>query len=340
MRILPDPDALAFAESVRALLAQHCPPEALRAAWDSEQGAVPELWRRLADLGVTGLTVPAAAGGAGMDLTFAVPVLVEAGRAALPEPLAEHLAAVELLRGAGGDAAAAWLRRLAAGEALAVAALPPGELVAAADRADVLLLAGADGGVRLLTAADARVVVTPTLDRGLRLARVGGAGERLAGAGAEAVAAAFDTGCLASAAELLGLAQAALDAAVRYARQREQFGRPIGSFQAVQHQLADAYVAIAFAAPVVHRGAWSLAHALPSRARDASHAKLAAGRAATTATRAALQVHGAIGYTYEHDLHMWLKRTWSRLALWGDEDFHRARVAEAVLGDHPPPRVP
>jgi alkylation response protein AidB-like acyl-CoA dehydrogenase len=127
---------------------------------------------------------------------------------------------------------------------------------------------------------------------------------------------------------------------VRYAHQREQFGKPIGSFQAVKHQLADVFVANAFALPVVHRAAWSVAHDLPSRVRDASHAKHAAGRAAAQAARTALQVHAGIGYTYEHDLHMWMKRTWSLSSLWGDTDAHRRRVAAAVLADEPPPRVP
>ncbi len=118
---------------------------------------------------------------------------------------------------------------------------------------------------------------------------------------------------------------------VRYAEQREQFGKPIGSFQAVKHQLADGYVDNAFALPVVHRGAWSVARGLPTAGRDASHAKLAATRAAERAARTALQVHAGIGYTYEHDLHMWMKRTWALSAAWGGPAFHRGRVA-ATLG--------
>jgi alkylation response protein AidB-like acyl-CoA dehydrogenase len=107
----------------------------------------------------------------------------------------------------------------------------------------------------------------------------------------------------------------------------------------VKHQLADVYVDNAFALPVVHRAAWSVAHHLPSRERDASHAKLAASRAARHAARTALQVHAGIGYTYEHDLHMWMKRTWSLTSLWGGDAFHRARVAAAVVGEQPLPRV-
>jgi hypothetical protein len=140
---------------------------------------------------------------------------------------------------------------------------------------------------------------------------------------------------VAVAAQQTGLAAAMLDLAVRYALQREQFGAVIGSFQAVKHQLADCYVANAFAQPVVARAAWSVATGSPTRARDASHAKVAAGRAAATAARTALQVHAGIGYTYEHDLHMWMKRTWSLTSLWGTTAWHRTRVADAVLEGQP-----
>jgi alkylation response protein AidB-like acyl-CoA dehydrogenase len=99
----------------------------------------------------------------------------------------------------------------------------------------------------------------------------------------------------------------------------------------VKHQLADAYVATSFARPVVHRAAWSVAGNLSSRSRDASHAKHAASVAAGRVARTALQVHGGIGYTFEHDLHMWLKRTWTLSALWGHAAWHKDRVARSVL---------
>jgi alkylation response protein AidB-like acyl-CoA dehydrogenase len=212
-------------------------------------------------------------------------------------------------------------------------------LVLAAPWADLFLLA--DGsGVRAVERDDVSVSPAPSIDRGVRLGAVAwdaDAGTSLDGSDA---AAAYDVACVAAAAELVGLAQAMLGMSVRHAQQREQFGKPIGSFQAVKHQLADVYVDIAFALPVVHRAAWSVARGLPSRGRDASHAKHAAGGAAERAARTALQVHAGIGYTYEHDLHMWMKRTWTLTGQWGDTDHHRARVAAAVLGEHPPPRVP
>ena len=339
MRILPSTDALEFASAVGELLARSCDVPALRAAWDGDTGRVPGLWKRLAEIGVTGLTVPAEHGGAGMDLTAAVPVLVELGRAAAPEPLAATLAGVALLAAAGGPVAEEWLPRVAAGDAaLAVGEGTPAQLSGGSWADLVLVACDEPHGIWAVRRDDAAVAPIDALDRGAGLASVAWSGGVEVG-GADGWLA-FDTACVAVAAELVGQAQAMLDMSVRYAAQREQFGKPIGSFQAVKHQLADVYVAIAFAAPVVHRAAWSVAHRLPSQARDASHAKLAATAAAERAARTALQVHAGIGYTYEHELHMWMKRTWTLASQWGDPSFHRRRVTAAVLADTPSPRVP
>jgi alkylation response protein AidB-like acyl-CoA dehydrogenase len=340
MRLQPDHDALAFAAAVRDLLAQACDAQALRQAWDTSgfdlrtsgttNGRVPGLWKRLADMGVTGLVVPEEFDGAGLDLTGAVPVFVEAGRAALPEPLVQTATAATLLAAAGGPLAAEWLPRIAAGDAVAAIGEGSPALVVGGQWAD-LFLVGDDSGVRALTRDEVRVENAQSIDPGLGLAHVtapDGAGQVVDGADGLA---AFDFACVAVAAELVGLAQAMLGRAVAYAKVREQFGSAIGAFQAVKHQLADAFVANSFALPVVHRAAWSVAHAEPTRLRHASHAKYAAGRAATRAARTALQVHAGIGYTYENDLHMWLKRTWSLTAQWGTTDWHKDRAARALL---------
>ena len=339
MRILPSTEALEFAAAVGELLARSCDVPALRAAWDGDTGRVPGLWKRLAEIGVTGITVPAEHGGAGMDLTAAVPVLVELGRAAAPEPLVATLAGVALLAAAGGPVAEEWLPRVAAGDAvLAVGEGNPAQL-SGGSWADLTLVAADEPhGIWAVRREDASVTPIDALDHGAGLASVAWTGGVEVEGGDGWLA--FDTACVAVAAELLGLTQAMLDMSVRYAAQREQFGKPIGSFQAVKHQLADVYVAGAFAAPVVHRAAWSVAHRLPSRARDASHAKLVATQAAERAARTALQVHAGIGYTYEHELHLWMKRTWTLASQWGDPSFHRRRVTAAVLADDPPPRVP
>ncbi len=337
MRFTSTSDQQLFAKTVRDLLERECSRAALRAAWDSDSGRVPGLWTRLAELGVTGMAVPEAYDGLGLDAVDIVPVLEETGRVALPEPLAGTVVGAHVLAEAGGEAAREWLPRVVAGEAVLAVGLGPGDYIVGADDADLLLVGDADG-VSAVPRASVTVEPQPGVDRGMRLSRVTWderSATPLRGVDRQA---AFDRCVLAAAAQLVGLGTAMLEMSVPYAGQREQFGRPIGSFQAVKHQLADVYVAVEFARPVVARAAWSLARNLPTRGRDVSHAKHAAGEAARRAARVALQVHGGIGYTFEHDLHMWLKRTWTLGSLWGDERWHRARVAASLAAGHP--RVP
>src|SRR3954468_4047470 len=340
MRLRPDQDALDFGASVRELLEQQCDAEALRAAWDSTDGRVPGLWKRFADIGVTGLTVLEEYGGAGMDLTWALPMLTAVGRAAAPEPLVETLAAARIVAAAGGAVASEWLPQVADGSAVLAVGPGPSGVVSAAASADLLLLAD-DEAVWALPAAAVSVQQLPSVDTGVRLATVEWSPkDAVARIDPQLAESAYEWAVVATSAQLVGLAEAMLDMAVRYALQREQFGKPIGSFQAIKHQLADVYVGLAFARPVVNRAAWSVTRDQPSRARDASHAKHAASVAAGRAARTALQVHGGIGYTFEHDLHMWLKRTWSLSSLWGNAAHHRARVATAVLDQGVLSRVP
>jgi alkylation response protein AidB-like acyl-CoA dehydrogenase len=136
---------------------------------------------------------------------------------------------------------------------------------------------------------------------------------------------------LACAAQQLGICQQMTDMAIRYAAQREQFGKPIGSFQAIKHMLANVVVRLEFARPVVYRAAYSVAHDTATRSVDVSHAKLAASQAAVFGAKVAMQVHGAIGYTWEQDLQIWMKRAWALDIAWGTGAWHRKRVASAVL---------
>jgi hypothetical protein len=131
---------------------------------------------------------------------------------------------------------------------------------------------------------------------------------------------------LAAAAELIGLGQRMIDMTVEHVSSREQFGVPVGSFQAVKHHLADALKELAFARPPVWRAAWSLAHGTDTIARDVSMAKAMASDAASFVARQALQCHGAIGYTVEYDLHTYLKRTWVLARAHGDAAWHRTRI--------------
>jgi alkylation response protein AidB-like acyl-CoA dehydrogenase len=326
-----------FQESIRALLARECAPEHLRAAVKSPTGRSPERWAKLARAGLLGLLVPETQGGLGLDEIDLVLPLEETGRVALPEPIVDTAAVgVPLLRDGGARALAGeWLPRLAAGDAILAVGHPANPCVADAHVADLLVLAdGAD--VHAVRRDDVALEPQPASDPLRRLFRVEWSAARATRVargdeGRRLLEAAFDRGALATAAQLLGVAARLVDAGARYAAERQQFGRPIGSFQAVKHMLANVQVRLEFARPVVHRAAFSVARGLPTRAADVSHAKAAASGAAVAAARAALQVHGAIGYTWEVDLHLWMKRAWALEAVWGNRAWHRARVAAAVI---------
>jgi alkylation response protein AidB-like acyl-CoA dehydrogenase len=141
-----------------------------------------------------------------------------------------------------------------------------------------------------------------------------------------------DRAAVATAAELLGLTERMIGLAADYAKERHQFGKPIGSFQAVKHLLAGAQVKLEFARPVVYGAAWSLDQAEPTASRAASTAKAYASDAATEAARVSLQVHGAIGYTWECDLHLFLKRAWALAEAWGSAAEHRSLVLDSLAG--------
>ena len=138
------------------------------------------------------------------------------------------------------------------------------------------------------------------------------------------------TGALGTAAVLVGLGQHLLDTTVAYVSERHQFGQPVGGFQAVKHHLADAAKDLAFARPMVWRAAHGLDVGSADAARDVSAAKALASDAASLTADVALQCHGAIGYTVEYDLHLWLKRVWALSRAWGDAAHHRRLVGDAL----------
>ena len=149
--------------------------------------------------------------------------------------------------------------------------------------------------------------------------------------------AAGERGALAAAAQMVGLAQRMLDLSVDYVAQRKQFDKVIGSFQAVQHHLADIVTKIEFAKPVLYRAFYALQHNEPDLAVRISHAKLQCSEASWFASRNSLQVHGAMGYTWEVDLQMFMKRAWVLDSVWGDKGFHSARLTQGLLrNSHPP----
>ncbi len=319
MRFAFTPEQLAFRDAARDLLTGECPPAAVRAAWTSGTGRSVTAWPALAAMGVLGALAPEPAGGLGLNLVDLVLVLEETGYVALPDPIVEHAAvAVPLLPDPGPAAA---------GEVTVTAALDGSGLAVWADTADLVVV---DAGDALAVAARAALALAPrrSVDGARRLFGVGPVPDTAARV---ADGAAFERGALGAAAQLVGLTRRLLDLTVGYVGERRQFGVPVGSFQAVKHHLADARLALEFAAPLVYRAAWSLAAGDPDAALHVSMAKAQAGDAAHRAGRAALQCHGAIGYSYEYDLHLYLKRAWALAAAWGDAPWHRGRVGRAIL---------
>jgi len=302
-------------------------------------------------MGVVGLSVPESLGGLGLGMVDLVPLLEESGRVALPEPLVEStaLTAPLLAELGGADPAVApwlspWLSGIARGEvAAAVGGMPPDPspgpiTVAGAAGADLFVLVGqGQGGPEIHVVGSDRVDVTPvsSLDPTRRLGLVEWVPtpDTRAASGPEAAAGmarTADRAAVATASQLLGLSDRMIGMAAEYARGRHQFGKPIGSFQAVKHMLAGAQVRLEFARPAVYAAAWSLDEGEPTASRAASTGKALASDAAIEAARVALQVHGAIGYTWECDLHLFLKRAWALAEAWGSASDHRQSVLASL----------
>lgn len=335
-------DQLLLQQTVRDFLEGECTVEHVRAMWETETGRSPEFWGKLAEIGVPGLLVPDANDGLGMNEVDMVLVLEETGRAGLAEPII-HTAfvAAPMLAESGADAVAKeWLPKIASGEAIVAVGHDQSPFVSDAHIADLLLLSSGDA-VHAVPAAEIQITMQAANDPAKKLASVEwtpSASTLLAegDAGSTLQAAAFDRGVLGCAAQLLGVGQQLIEMAVLYATQRKQFGVPIGSFQAVKHMLANEKVKVEYARTLVYRAADSVAHNRPSRSTDVSMAKIATSEAAVATAKTALQVHGALGYTWEQDLHVWMRRAWSLDASWGSLPYHRARLASAVIdGDSP-----
>jgi len=328
-----DDDQIAFRDAVRDLLDKECTPATVRAAWEAPAGDLDRgVWDRLSEMGVLATLVPEGADGLGLDEQALVLVLEEAGRAGLPHPLVETAAvAAPLVAGDGSGPGPAGVPD-AHGLGMVASDLGGPHVACAADADWLMLRDRATGALHLVDPAATVLTPVATVDGARRAATVDwqAAPESLVTDDPVAVALAFDRGAFGAAALLVGLGQRMLDLTVAYVTERRQFGVPIGSFQAVKHHLADALKELAFARPAVYRAAHSLATGADTRARDVSMAKAMASDAAWFVGRRALQCHGAIGYTVEHDLQLYLKRTWALSKAWGDPSLHRTRVAESI----------
>ena len=316
-----------FGSSLDKLLAAADPVAAARAWATGDTAPGLALWRRIAELGTTALLVPERADGLAAGPVELVVALESLGRYAVPGPWVETLAFMTRLVESTPDLGVRdeVLAAVARGEELVSVAAPPHTPYALdADVARTMLVQ--DGRLHLAQVGTRRRSVDPTR----RLFEL--SSERaLMPVPQEGLDDAFDLAVLACSAQLLGLGEHLLTTTVDYVKQRNQFGRPVGSYQALKHQLADVRIALDFVRPLVQGAA--LAHGGPTQARDVSAAKVAASDAAYLAARTGLQLHGAIGYTEEHDLSLWILKVRALVGAWGTTSFHRGRVLRTLTRD-------
>jgi len=330
MRFLLDTEQRDFAASLDALLSAADVPAAVRARGAGDPAPVRELWRRLGESGVFALAVPEEYEGVGLLPVELAVACIELGRHAVPGPLAETFAASALLGRLGGEPAEYWLPQAATGTALlTLAATEVSPYAADADLADLRLLLTPDE----LRLPDADLS-QPTLDPARRLSRPTDGKPIASGAPLAACADhAVQVAALATAALALGTGRRLLSATVDHANTRVQFGTPIGGFQAVKHRLADVLLQLEFAEPLLYAAAVALHAGEPSSGAEVAAAKAACSEAGYSAARAALQLHGTIGFTDEFDLSLWIRRARVLRSAWGSPSACRLRVLAAEHHD-------
>jgi alkylation response protein AidB-like acyl-CoA dehydrogenase len=351
MNFEPSDEQLLLQATVRQFLERECPPERRRALFEAESGFDPVLWKGMIELGLGGIHLPEAHGGVGLELLDLALVAEELGRHAAPGPFLGH-ALAGLAVAAGGDAAQQrrWLPKLATGAALGTVALAeeggawlPEDWTLAgdgalqgvklhapgADAADLIVVGVAGGGLALVERETGGVVIEPEdgADRSRRLARVrfeGACAEQLAPGAAARVR---DAGLVLLAADAWGGASRCVELAVEHAKIRRQFGVPIGSFQALKHQLANLAVEVEPVRALV----WWAAHAFDRAPAEAERAAALAKAHATDrfmqAARDTVEAHGGIGFTWECDVQLYFKRALFDRAWLGTPARHRERVA-------------
>jgi alkylation response protein AidB-like acyl-CoA dehydrogenase len=349
--------------AAREFLASRLKPERIRELAESEDAHDEALWREIVDLNWPGLLIDEQYGGQGLGAVELVVLMEQVGYALLPGPFFSNvLAGIALESAATDEQRERWLAPLAAGEKRGTLALwdagagrdpyditlepePSnggwvlnGEKLFVLDAATTdFLIVGATGDRRFIVDRDSpgiTVTRTPAMDETRKQHAVKFDGVQVDGEAEfgdpDALDRARRLAYTALAAELVGVAQRAMEMAVEYAKERKQFGRPIGAYQAVSHRCAQMLLETEGARSAAYYAAWAAENEPETAPLAASMAKAYCSDAATHVTGSSLQVHGGIGFTWEHDLHLWLKRAHSGAALMGDPSWHRERVADLI----------
>ena len=316
-------------QTAHEFLGSRFKPEMVRELAESDSPYDEAIWKEMCDLGWPGIAISEEHGGQGLGAVELIILLEELGYYCAPAPFIANAFAGALIETAGSDEQKGrWLPGIASGEARGSAAFTPdNSVVGAAAGTSVLVLASDEGGGRLVETESAKLERLDLIDTTRAYYKVSAdGGDPLPGDIAPALAA----GSVALAAELVGLAQRALDISVAYAKEREQFGRAIGAYQAVSHRLADMLWDVEEARSLTYSAAWALDADQDLVPLAASMAKARASDAATNVTHQAIQTLGGIGFTWEHDIHFFLKRARASAQLLGSARTHRDRVATLV----------
>jgi len=358
--------------SARAFLDEHCKPATVRSSWDDPRGDNDAMWKEMAQLGWLGLSLPEVYGGSGLGMVETAVLLEEMGHAACPGPYVPTMLAATAFAEAGTDAQKQrWLPAIATGEARATIAFLDGDLdwgpeavttraertpqgwrltgekrfVPWAHVADVMLIParGPEGVTLFLVGGEARgITMSPVAGMDLatrwvhvRLDGVPLAADAVLGEPGQAgplLAGLLRRGAVGAAAEMLGAARRCLEMSVAYAKVREQFGQPIGSFQAIRHKCAEMLVEVENSHAATYYAAWALDARADDHVLAASVAKAYVGDASRKVCGESIQVHGGIGFTWEYDLHLYFKRAKALEAMYGDGDYHRELIVRSVAG--------
>lgn len=333
-------DDLALREAVSRFLMTEAAPEVLREIWQEDSGRSPQLRAAIAEQGVTALSIPEAYDGLGMDDVIWSLISQELGYYAIPDSLIdtayvgayliEHLPDTVTTK-------AEWLRSIAHGELRVAIAHDLEAFVADAHLADVIFAFTAEG-LYVLTQADVTLTHNPSIDSSRRIYQMTVNNTDCQPVLSANISVALQTqvqqrGAIANAGQQLGLAQRMLDLSIDYVNQRKQFGKAIGSFQALKHKLADVVSAIEIAKPALYRAAYSLSKQNEQAHVYVAQAVLQARDAGKLAAKHSIQAHGAMGYTWEVDLQMFMKRCYALQACWGRSSHYEKVVLHALLAE-------
>ncbi len=316
-------DQVALREAAAALLASRSTMAVVRSAMDRGGVFDADLWAAMVDQGWCGIAVPEASGGVGLGWVEAAILLEQVGAVVAPAPILSQMVALEFL------ADTEWGAGLLDGTQIVAIAARLDEPVVDSPVADVVVVADGEALVAI-DLRDCRPEPEPALDLtrtiGWLRSDAVAAAPRVTLGGPDAVARLTDLAAVAYSAEMLGIGQRSLDMSTAYAAERVQFGRPIGSFQAIKHRCADMLVDVEGMRSAVYWAAWCVAVGHDDASVSASTAKTWCSDAVARITASALQVHGGIGFTWEHDIHLYLKRGHLDSVSFGDAVAHRTRL--------------